>query len=138
MTSHTIAPISPHSSTPNCHFTSMSLMLMRSPPMVLATRVPNSANATKLKNAAQTTATPGESTRVDTTVAIELAASCHPLTKSNIRATTIISKTNADSVVIQGDLRKRDDERSTRCEECVGHLIHRSPFSVHHLFLTIM
>ncbi len=35
--------------------------------------------ATKLKNAAQTTACPGESTRVETTVAIEFAASWKPL-----------------------------------------------------------
>ena len=44
-------------------------------PTVLATAVPKPKAATKLKNAAQTTALPGESTRVDTTVAIELAAS---------------------------------------------------------------
>ncbi len=44
-------------------------------PIVLATAVPKVNAATKLKNAAQMTACPGESTRVDTTVAIELAAS---------------------------------------------------------------
>ena len=44
-------------------------------PTVLATAVPNPNAATKLKNAAQMTALPGESTRVDTTVAIEFAAS---------------------------------------------------------------
>ena len=44
-------------------------------PTVLATAVPNVNAATKLKNAAQMTAFPGESTRVDTTVAIEFAAS---------------------------------------------------------------
>ncbi len=44
-------------------------------PTVLATAVPNVNAAMKLKNAAQTTALPGESTRVDTTVAIEFAAS---------------------------------------------------------------
>ena len=43
--------------------------------IVLATAVPTTNAATKLKNAAQTTATPGESTRVETTVAIELALS---------------------------------------------------------------
>jgi hypothetical protein len=49
---------------------------MRTPsPIDFATRVPNTANAMKLKNAAQMTAIPGESTRVETTVAIELAAS---------------------------------------------------------------
>ena len=48
-------------------------------PTVLATAVPKVNAATKLKNAAHTTALPGESTRVDTTVAIELAASWNPL-----------------------------------------------------------
>ena len=48
-------------------------------PTVLATAVPKANAATKLKNAAQITALPGESTRVDTTVAIELAASWKPL-----------------------------------------------------------
>ena len=43
--------------------------------MVLATAVPNPNAATKLKKAAQTTAFPGDSTRVDTTVAMEFAAS---------------------------------------------------------------
>jgi hypothetical protein len=41
----------------------------------LATAVPKVKAAMKLKNAAQMTALPGVSTRVDTTVAIELAAS---------------------------------------------------------------
>ncbi len=44
-------------------------------PTVLATAVPKPNAATKLKKAAQMTALPGDSTRVDTTVAIELAAS---------------------------------------------------------------
>src|SRR4051812_8878498 len=57
-----------------------------SPEMVPATLVPKRNAATKLKNAAQTTACPGVSTRVETTVAIELAASWNPLRKSKIRA----------------------------------------------------
>ena len=52
-------------------------------PIVSATCVPKTKTATKLKNAAQTTALPGDSTRVETTVAIELAASWKPLMKSN-------------------------------------------------------
>ena len=44
-------------------------------PTVCATAVPKPNAATKLKNAAQITALPGVSTRVDTTVAIEFAAS---------------------------------------------------------------
>src|SRR5438270_119704 len=46
--------------------------------MVLATCVLNTRKATKLKNAAHSTAHRGDSTRVDTTVAIELAASWNP------------------------------------------------------------
>src|SRR3989442_3268944 len=56
-------------------------------PMVVATATPKPKAATKLKNAAQTTATLGVSTRVDTTVAIEFAASWKPFMKSNARAT---------------------------------------------------
>ncbi len=48
-------------------------------PTVLATAVPKPNAATKLKNAAHSTAWPGVSTRVETTVAIELAASWNPL-----------------------------------------------------------
>src|ERR1700710_728853 len=58
-------------------------------PMVLATWRPNTRKATKLKNAAHSTAYCGRSTRVDTMVAIELAASCKPLRKSNSSATAI-------------------------------------------------
>src|SRR5215475_7299442 len=58
-------------------------------PMVLATLSPNTPKATKLKNAAQDTAYCGRSTRVETMVAMELAASCTPLRKSNSSATAI-------------------------------------------------
>src|SRR5215470_6844377 len=58
-------------------------------PMVCATCEPKTRKATKLKKAAQATAICGRSTRVDTMVAIELAASCRPLRKSNTSATTI-------------------------------------------------
>lgn len=47
-------------------------------PMVEATEVPKTRKTMKLKNAAQITASPGESTRVETMVEIELAASCVP------------------------------------------------------------
>jgi hypothetical protein len=56
-------------------------------PTVWATCRPKNRKATKLKNAAQTTAVPGFKTRVETMVAIELAASCMPFRKSNSRAT---------------------------------------------------
>src|SRR4051812_42654590 len=51
------------------------LMSIMPAPTVLATAVPNANAATKLKNAAQMTARPGDRTRVDTMVAIEFAAS---------------------------------------------------------------
>src|ERR1700680_2389833 len=69
--------------------TSITLGSMIPVPMVWATLSPNTRKATKLKNAAQNTAYCGRSTRVDTIVAIELAASCNPLRKSNRSATAI-------------------------------------------------
>jgi len=62
-------------------------------PTVLATAVPTTNAAMKLKNAAQTTATPGLRTRVETTVAIELALSWKPLMKSKISATPMMTRT---------------------------------------------
>ena len=56
-------------------------------PMVFATLTPPPNAATKLKKAAQATAMPGASTRVETTVAMELAASWKPLRKSKTSAT---------------------------------------------------
>ena len=58
-------------------------------PTVFATAVPNPNAAMKLKNAAHATAWPGDSTRVDTTVAIEFAASWKPLMKSKHSASRI-------------------------------------------------
>src|SRR3989454_5820638 len=49
--------------------------------------------ATKLKNAAHTTAWSGVNTRVETTVAIELAASWKPLMKSKTSATKTMKTT---------------------------------------------
>ena len=68
---------------------SITLGSMMPMPIVWATFNPNTAKATKLKNAAHNTAYCGRSTRVDTIVAIELAASCNPLRKSNSSATAI-------------------------------------------------
>ena len=67
--------------------------------MVLATAVPKVKAATKLKNAAQITAMRGESTRVETTVAIELAASWKPFRKSKARATAQIRMANPSIVL---------------------------------------
>ncbi len=58
-------------------------------PTVWATCRPKNRKAMKLKKAAQNTAYCGRSTRVETMVAIELAASCRPLRKSNRRAVAI-------------------------------------------------
>ena len=57
-------------------------------PTVSATCRPKNRNAMKLKKAAQATAYCGRSTRVETMVAMELAASCRPLRKSNASATS--------------------------------------------------
>jgi hypothetical protein len=66
-----------------------------------ATVVPNIKNAMKLKNAAQTTACLGDKTLVETTVEMELAASCMPLVKSKTRAKamTKIGKAKLKSTV---------------------------------------
>ena len=64
-------------------------------PIVCATLTPNPNAATKLKKAAQTTACVGLSTRVETTVAIELAASWKPLMKSKTRATPMMKTMRA-------------------------------------------
>src|SRR5262249_31915880 len=72
-------------------------------PIVLATCRPKIRNATKLKNAAHTTACRGESTRVETTVAIELAASWKPLMKSNASASPMMAMTSQVSGILQDD-----------------------------------
>ena len=63
-------------------------------PIVFATAVPNTKNATKLNTPAHTTAAVGDRTRVDTTVAMEFAASWNPLMKSKASATSTIARTN--------------------------------------------
>src|SRR5690606_7944364 len=63
--------------------------------IVLATAVPTMNAARKLNDAAHATATPGDSTRVATTVAIELALSWKPLMKSKISAMTTTASTKA-------------------------------------------
>ena len=69
--SQMMAPSSPASTTVE----STMVMSISPLPTVLAMAVPNTNAATKFQNAAQTTAALGDSTRVETTVAIELAAS---------------------------------------------------------------
>jgi hypothetical protein len=72
---HRIAPVSPAKITGSVTIVMSTVPL----PIVCATAVPNTNAATKLKNAAQTTAWPGDRTRVETTVAMEFAASWKPL-----------------------------------------------------------
>jgi hypothetical protein len=69
-----IAPTRPANTTAS--LTTVGSMIL---PTVLATWVRKTRKAMKLKNAAQMTASRGFSTRVETTVAIELAASWKPL-----------------------------------------------------------
>ena len=66
-------------SAPNSTASSMIFGSMIPLPMVCATCSGNTTNAMKLKKAAHTTAWRGVNTRVDTTVAIEFAASWKPL-----------------------------------------------------------
>src|ERR1044072_5949366 len=71
-------------------------------PMVLATCTPNTRNAMKLNPAAHATAIRGGSTRVLTTVAMELAASWNPLLKSNASATTMMMTTSIGQAMVSG------------------------------------
>src|SRR5215213_2674234 len=84
------APTSPAKTTASLT-TSGSTVL----PTVLATAVWKTRKAMKLKKAAQRTASRGVSTLVETTVAIELAASWKPLVKSNTRASATIAMTES-------------------------------------------
>jgi hypothetical protein len=86
---HIIAPI-------NADRTTYSLITLASIipfPIVFATCTPKMKNAAKFQNAAQATAVFGDSTFVETTVAIEFAASFIPFRKSNVSAMTIIVTT---------------------------------------------
>src|SRR5262245_48573879 len=91
--SQTIAPMSPATMT---HWSTMAVSTTPLP-TVRATLTPKPKAATKLKNAAQTTACSGVSTRVDTTVAIELAASWKPLMKSKTSATKMMMATEVSN-----------------------------------------
>ena len=99
--SQMIAPLSPAKITPLLKISGFTTSLA----IVAATAVPNTRNAAKLKNAAQTTAWRGESTRVDTTVAIELAASWNPLMKSNPSAIAMMRTTAIDMDAMRASAR---------------------------------
>src|SRR5919197_1533187 len=85
-----IAPTRPANTTAS--LTTEGSMIV---PMVLATWVLKTRKATKLKKAAQIPARRGWTTLVETTVAIELAASWKPLEKSNTTARQTIAMTAA-------------------------------------------
>src|SRR5579864_9385757 len=74
-------------------------------PMVLATAVPRKNAARKLNAAAQATASFGDSTRVETTVAMLLAESWKPLRKSKINATRIVIRTRTTSLFMFQDFK---------------------------------
>src|SRR6185295_11231462 len=90
-----MAPMSPARMTSRVT-TSRSIIPL---PMVLATWVPSTKAATKLKKAAHRTAFCGESTRVETTVAMEFAASWNPFRKSNVSATRMMKMRTAKSLI---------------------------------------
>src|SRR2546429_6386304 len=95
--SHTIAPSRPAKIT-----VASTTARSTSPfPIVFATAVPKIKTAMKLNAAAQTTAADGDKTRVDTTVAMEFAASWKPLIKSNVSATRTMARTNQTLAVIR-------------------------------------
>src|SRR5438270_3433224 len=89
--SQTIAPVRPARTT---YWVTASRRTMPLP-MVFATAVPKKNAARKLKAAAQKTAKRGESTRVDTTVAMLFAASWNPFRKSKIRAQSTLMTTRS-------------------------------------------
>ena len=100
-------------------------------PTVCATCSPKNRKAMKLKNAAQTTATFGDSTRVETTVAIELAASCRPLRKSKMRATAMraASSTNESAIAKRPPGSRRSDVLDHDALNLVGDVIKLSTVS---------
>src|SRR5213594_3515018 len=91
-------------------------------PTVLATCTPKPKAATKLKKAAHTTACSGVSTRVETTVAMELAASWNPLMKSKMRATRTMQ---AMSVNTSGHLQNDPFDHVRHVLAAVGDDLHR-------------
>src|SRR5512132_2963376 len=83
-----MAPTSPANTTASLTTAGSTVL-----PTVLANLVWNTKKARKLKLAAQITAIRGVRTRVETTVAIELAASWKPLVKSNTSASRTMAMT---------------------------------------------
>src|SRR5580693_2368072 len=70
-------------------------------PMVAATAVPKTKAAMKFQKAAQATARRGVRTRVETTVAMELAASCQPLENSKVRVRKMTTSRSEKLVIVE-------------------------------------
>src|SRR3989441_8162596 len=88
---HAMAPTRPPRMTQRSMATGSTTPL----PTVVATFTPKPNAATKLKKAAQATATFGDRVPVDTTVATELAASWKPFRKSKTSATRMMAMTES-------------------------------------------
>ena len=95
ITFHAIAPIRAPKMMPGSTIIGSMIPF----PTVSATWRPKNRKAMKLKKAAQATATGGLSTRVETTVAIELAASCRPFRKSKASATPMSATSSGKASV---------------------------------------
>src|SRR3989442_10595442 len=85
-------------------------------PMVLATAVPKTKAAIKFQKAAHRTARKGVSTRVETTVAMELAASCQPFENSKARVRKMTTKRSEKLDKGTSPAWERIEERSLGCE----------------------
>src|SRR6202022_4175493 len=72
--------------------------------MVLATAVPKTNAATKFQNAAHATARKGVRTRVETTVAMEFAASCQPFENSNASVNMMTARRRLNGFTWSGAL----------------------------------
>src|SRR5262245_38428895 len=114
---HVMAPRSP------ARRTRSSTRSIRTRPLlsVDATFVPKTNAATKFQKAAQSTARSGVRTRVETTVAMELAASCQPFENSNasVRKTTINRREKLDmsSPVTRNRRLATRENQSVQCFE---------------------
>src|ERR1700676_3554269 len=95
-----MAPRRPASKT----FWSTISMCTRPLPMVLATAVPKTNAATKFQNAAHATARKGVRTRVETTVAMEFAASCQPFENSNASVSMMTARRRLNGSTWSGAL----------------------------------
>src|SRR5207245_4356287 len=84
-------------------------------PMVLATAVPKTKAAIKFQKAAHRTARKGVSTRVETTVAMELAASCQPFENSKARVRKMTTKRSEKLDKGTSPAWERIEERSLDC-----------------------